>query len=110
MRKLRSPKGVPERVVRSVRDASVETCLVRAPIVASTNSLRKAGDIIVGIGITEGLSDGVIKVLAIDKGDGTLLGGVSRQNSIGSKAVDYSAGSLHTPTHDRDTAVAGNFD
>jgi hypothetical protein len=35
---------------------------------------------------------------------------VSRQNCIGLKPIDYSAGSLHTPNHDRDTAMAGNSD
>jgi glycerophosphoryl diester phosphodiesterase len=42
--------------------------------------------------------------------DGKGLVPVVRQNSISLKGIDYSAGSLHTPTHDRDTAMAGNFD
>ena len=33
-----------------------------------------------------------------------------RQNSIGLKVIDYSAGSLQTSNHDRDIAVAGNSD
>ena len=41
---------------------------------------------------------------------GNLISAVVRQNSISFKGIDYSAGSLHTPTHDRDTAMAGNFD
>jgi hypothetical protein len=40
----------------------------------------------------------------------TLRAVVVRHNSIGLKAIDYSAGSLHTPTHDRGDAMAGNFD
>jgi sugar phosphate isomerase/epimerase len=35
---------------------------------------------------------------------------VVRQNSISWKGIDYSTGSLHTPTHDRDSAMAGNSD
>ena len=35
---------------------------------------------------------------------------VVRQNSMGLKAIDYSAGSLQTPTHDPGNAMAGNFD
>jgi hypothetical protein len=36
--------------------------------------------------------------------------GVYRQNSITSKSVDYSGRYVHTPTHDRGTAMAGIFD
>src|SRR5215467_11161943 len=35
---------------------------------------------------------------------------VARQNSIGMKVIDYSAGSLQTSNHDRDIAMARNSD
>jgi hypothetical protein len=38
------------------------------------------------------------------------LRGVVRQNSIGLKVIDYSAGSLQTSNHDRDIAMARNSD
>ena len=34
---------------------------------------------------------------------------VVRQNSIRLKPIDYLAYCLHTPTHDSDTGMAGNF-
>jgi hypothetical protein len=34
---------------------------------------------------------------------------VHRQNSVGPKSIDYSDRYLHTPTHDRDIAMAGHF-
>jgi mannose/fructose/N-acetylgalactosamine-specific phosphotransferase system component IIC len=72
-----SPEIIPELIVGAVGNSGVKACLNKLPAFLLADHLRQCSYIIIGVGIAEGLTDRMVKILTVDERNCALYEGLS---------------------------------